>query len=223
MSGIVVENLAKVYGRGPLAVTVFSGVDMVLEDRSFCALAGPSGCGKTTFLNILGALDRPTSGRVLLEGLDLSRLPEGQLFRVRRDKVGFVFQLFHLIPSLKAWENVLVPAAPWPFLSRDRKRAQELLALVGLSGAENRRPAELSGGQQQRVAIARALVLDPPVILADEPTGNLDRESGRKIVQLLEHLNRELGKTILVATHDPEVAAGCGRVIRWGPGQAPAC
>jgi len=214
LSVIRVENLEKAYG----CIRVLSGFNLALDEGAFCALTGPSGCGKTTFLNILGALDRPTAGRVVLDGIDLFTLPEKALYRVRRDKVGFIFQLFHLLPALRAWENVLVPAVPWGL--KPVERARSLLALVGLAGKEERRPGQLSGGEQQRVAIARALLLDPPVILADEPTGNLDRESGRKIMELMRKLNQELGKTILIATHDQEVAGGCKTVINMGNGWA---
>jgi len=216
-----VENLTKVYGAGSPAVKVLDGFSLAVAKGAFCGLAGPSGSGKTTLLNIMGALDRPTSGRVVLDGIEVSSLPERRLYRVRRDKVGFVFQLFHLLPSLKAWENVTVPALPWQRVDgRLRKRAGELLAMVGLEGRENRYPGELSGGERQRVAIARALILDPPVILADEPTGNLDRASGQKIIGLLRGLNRELGKTVVIATHDPGVAGVCQLVVRLGNGEA---
>ncbi|MDA8336272.1 MAG: ABC transporter ATP-binding protein [Peptococcaceae bacterium] len=205
------ENLEKTYG----SVNVLSDFNLSLPRGAFCALVGPSGGGKTTLLNILGALDRPTAGRVVLDGTDLTACPEKALYRVRRDKVGFVFQLYHLIPALKAWENVLVPAVPWGSAGL-KERAGSLLSMVGLAGKEDRRPGQLSGGEQQRVAVARALLLDPPIILADEPTGNLDRASGRKVMQLLRRLNQELGKTILVATHDPGVAGGCQSVIELG-------
>jgi len=217
---IHVENLTKVYGAGSLAVRVLDGFSLAVAKGAFCGLVGPSGSGKTTLLNIMGALDRPTSGRVLLDGIELSSPPERELYRVRRDKVGFVFQLYHLLRSLKARENVTVPALPWQRVNGTlRKRAVELLAVVGLDGKENRYPGELSGGEQQRVAIARALILDHPVILADEPTGNLDRESGHKIIGLLRDLNRELGKTVVIATHDPEVARVCQLVVRLGNGK----
>lgn len=211
MPVICVENVKKAYG----PVRVLDGVNLVLDRGDLCALVGPSGCGKTTFLNILGALDRPSSGLVLLDGIEVSALPEKELYRVRRDKVGFIFQLYYLINSLRAWENVVVPGVPWG-LPGGPERARKLLALVGLTGKEDRRPGRLSGGEQQRVAIARALLMDPPIIVADEPTGNLDRETGQKIMRLMRRLADELGKAIVIATHDREVAKNCRKVIDLG-------
>lgn len=220
MTLIHIVNLGKTYGRGRLAVHALHGLNLDIKKGAFWAVMGPSGCGKTTLLNILGGLDRPTTGRVLLDSVDLSTLSESALYNIRRHKTGFVFQSYHLLPNLNALENVLVPAIPRPGEARRRRtRARELLALVGLSGKEKNRPGQLSGGEQQRVAVARALILDPPVILADEPTGNLDRQNGQKIIGLLQRLNRELGKTILITTHDPAVAANCQRTIRLDNGQ----
>ncbi|OAT85313.1 ABC transporter ATP-binding protein [Desulfotomaculum copahuensis] len=211
---IHIERLSKTYGRGRLAVNALHGLNLDIKKGALWAVMGPSGCGKTTLLNILGGLDRPTTGRVILDGVDLFTLSESALYNIRRHKTGFVFQSYHLLPNLNAQENVLVPAIPRPGEARRlRARARELLALVGLSGKEKNRPGQLSGGEQQRVAVARALIMDPPVILADEPTGNLDRPNGQKIVALLQKLNRETGKTILITTHDPAVAAHCQRTI----------
>ena len=213
---IAVKNLTKVYGKGPLAVRALDVESLEIKEGEMAAVTGPSGCGKTTLLNLIGALDRPTGGEIFFKGERISGRGETALCRFRREKVGFVFQAYHLIPSLSALKNVLVPAVP---LGGGRvTRARELLRLVGLAGKESRRPGELSGGEQQRVAVARALLLDPELILADEPTGNLDSAAGAEIVELLKSLNRR-GKTVIVATHDRQVAKACGRVIRLADGR----
>ncbi|NPV73554.1 MAG: ABC transporter ATP-binding protein [Pelotomaculum sp.] len=213
---IAVKNLTKVYGKGPLAVRALDVESLEIGEGEMAAVTGPSGCGKTTLLNLIGALDRPTGGEIFFKGERISGRGEAALCRFRREKVGFVFQAYHLIPSLSALKNVLVPAVP---LGGGRvRRARELLRLVGLAGKEGRRPGELSGGEQQRVAVARALLLDPELILADEPTGNLDSAAGAEIVELLKSLNRR-GKTVIVATHDRQVAKACGRVIRLADGR----
>lgn len=207
---IYIENLSKVYDQGQVAVQALSGLSLHINKSAFLAFVGPSGCGKTTLLNILGGLDRPTAGRVILDGTNLTALPESRLFAIRRHKIGFVFQSYYLLPNLSALDNVLLPAIPVPGPKRARRqRARELLARMGLAGKERQRPGQLSGGEQQRVAIARALILDPPVILADEPTGNLDRTNTQKVIHLLRHLNQQLAKTIVIATHDPAVARIC--------------
>ena len=189
-----------------------------LARGDFVAVTGPSGCGKTTFLNLLGALDRPSRGSIFFEGRDLAGLGEAGLCRYRREKAGFIFQAYCLIPSLTALQNVLAPVYPRGNGRRMRERARELLRRLGLAGVEKHRPGELSGGEQQRVAIARALLLDPELILADEPTGNLDSATGAGIISLLKDLN-DAGKTVLVASHDQRVADACGRVLRLEDGR----
>jgi putative ABC transport system ATP-binding protein len=174
---------------------------------------GPSGSGKTTLLNIIGALDRPTSGHASVDGVEVTRLPEWRLFQVRRYKVGFVFQSFHLVPTLTTQENVLLPALPLGITKDLRQRASELLDAVGLDGRRTLRPQELSAGEQQRAAIARALMLDPALILADEPTGNLDSRAGADIFHLMRRLNREQGKTFLIVTHDSRIARRMERIV----------
>ena len=214
---IVVKNLTKVYGKGNITVKVLDVKSLEIRRGELVALTGPSGCGKTTLLNLLGALDRPTAGDIFFEGEKLFALKsEAALCRFRREKMGFIFQAYHLIPTLSALKNVLAPA--FPLGTNYRQRALELLRLVGLAGKEGRRPGALSGGEQQRVAIARALLLDPDLILADEPTGNLDSATGTGIMDLLKKLNQR-GKTVLVATHDRRVAVNCGRNIRMMDGQ----
>jgi ABC-type lipoprotein export system ATPase subunit len=213
---ISIKNLTKIYGKGDLAVKALDIKSLEIGRGELVALTGPSGCGKTTLLNLLGALDRPSSGDILFGGKSIVRLGEAALCRFRREKVGFIFQAYHLIPALSALQNVLAPAIPLG--NGHRQRARELLGLVGLAGKEGRRPGALSGGEQQRVAIARALLLDPELILADEPTGNLDSVSGAGIIELIKQLNRQ-GKTVLVATHDPRVAEICERNIRLVDGR----
>ncbi len=210
---ISLRNVERIYGRGSSAVKALSLDRLDIDRGDFVAVTGPSGGGKTTLLNLLGALDRPSRGRVMVAGKDIAGLGEAALCRYRRDKVGFVFQSYCLLPTLSALSNVLAPSIPEGYGRRARDRARELLCRVGLNGAEKRLPGELSGGEQQRVAIARALLLDPELILADEPTGNLDSANGAGIIELLKSLH-ETGKTVLVASHDQRVADACGRVLR---------
>lgn len=213
---ISVKNLTKIFGKGRLAVRVLDISSLEVRRGDFIAVTGPSGCGKTTLFNLLGSLDRPSSGEILFRGKNITDRSEAELCRFRREKIGFIFQTFNLIPTLNTLKNVLAPSFP---LGRSYlKQAREMLRLVGLAGKENRRPGELSGGEQQRAAIARALLLDPDLILADEPTGNLDSAAGAGIVELLKELNKR-GKTVLVATHDPQVAAACSRNIRLVDGK----
>ena len=213
---ISVKNLTRVYGKRELAVKSLDVERLEIRKGDFIAVTGPSGCGKTTLLNLLGALDRPSGGEILFEGKSIVGKGTVELCRFRRQKAGFIFQAYHLIPTLSALKNVLAPA--FPLGSGYKKRAFELLGLVGLAGKEGRRPGELSGGEQQRVAIARSLLLDPELILADEPTGNLDSATGAGIIDLLRKLN-VAGKTVLVATHDQRVADACGRNIRMVDGR----
>lgn len=213
---ITVKNLTKVYGKGDLAVKVLDVKNLEIRRGELAALTGPSGCGKTTLLNLLGTLDRPTEGDIIWGGKRFDLKREQSLCRFRRENIGFIFQSYQLIPTLSILRNVLVPSFP---LGNDyRRRALELLEQVGLAGKESRRPGALSGGEQQRVAIARALLLDPDLILADEPTGNLDSAAGEGVMALLKKMNQQ-GKTVLVATHDQRLAGNCLRNIRMVDGQ----
>lgn len=215
---ISVRNLARIYGRGPSSVIALDVERLDIVRGEFIAVTGPSGCGKTTLLNLLGGLDRPSRGDIFFAGRKISGLGEGALCRYRREKVGFVFQSYCLLPTLSALQNVLAPAFPLGNGRQSSGRARELLRLVGLAGKEDRRPGELSGGEQQRVAIARALLLDPELILADEPTGNLDSAAGAEIVGLLKSLN-DSGKTVLVASHSRWVVESCRRNLRLADGR----
>ena len=210
------ESLSKSYRSGGREITVLDGITFDLEPAAFLALLGPSGSGKTTLLGLLAGLDQPTSGRVRLDGQDLALFSEDERARVRRDKIGFVFQSFHLIPTLTARENVEVPLE---LRGEDgRARAEALLARVGLADRGHHYPAELSGGEQQRVALARAFVHGPRLLFADEPTGNLDAVNGALVIDLLAELNRETGTTLVLVTHDPDLAKRARRVIRLSHG-----
>ena len=209
------EDVVKVYRTGKLEVVALRGLNMHVKPGEVVSVMGPSGCGKTTLLNLIGGLDRPTAGSIYVDGWDVAKASERELERYRLLKVGFVFQFFNLIPTLTALENVELPMAmAGVSKSKRRKRALELLDMVGLSGRVNHRPDELSGGEQQRVAIACALANDPPLILADEPTGEVDREAAKGIVKLLVGLGRDYGKTVIIATHNPEVARSTDRILR---------
>ena len=211
------ESLTQTYLSGGRELTVLEDIGFELEDGGFLAIVGPSGSGKTTLLGLLAGLDRPKRGRVLLEGQDLSRLTEDQRARLRGEKVGFVFQSFHLIPTLTARENVQVPLE---LRGEDaRERADELLARVGLSDRGHHYPAQLSGGEQQRVALARAFSNRPRLLFADEPTGNLDAATGAKVIDLMAELNRELGTTLVLVTHDHDLASRARRMIRLADGR----
>ena len=211
------RSLTKEYPSGGQRLTVLRDVSFVIPDGARVAIVGPSGSGKTTLLGLLAGLDTPTSGKVLLDGDDLSTLGEDERARIRGQKVGFVFQSFQLIPSLSAQENVQVPLE----LRGERdaaSRARELLARVGLAGRGHHLPTQLSGGEQQRVAIARAFVNRPKLLFADEPTGNLDAATGERIVELLDSLNRDAGTTIVLVTHDAALAERTQRIIRLRDG-----
>ena len=211
------RSLTKEYPSGDQRLTVLRDVSFVIPDGARVAIVGPSGSGKTTLLGLLAGLDTPTSGKVLLDGGDLSTLDEDARARVRGEKVGFVFQSFQLIPSLSAQENVQVPLE----LRGERDaaaRAKDLLARVGLAGRGHHLPAQLSGGEQQRVAIARAFVNRPKLLFADEPTGNLDAATGQRIIELLDSLNRDEGTTIVLVTHDSALAERTQRIIRLRDG-----
>ena len=216
---IRVENVAKEYQRGSERIAVLRDVNLEIADGDFVALIGPSGSGKTTLLNLIAGLDQPTQGRILFGGCEISALDETRLARWRTNAVGFVFQFFHLIPVLTAYENVELPLLLLR-LSAARRREQVLTALdmVGLSHRLHHRPGQMSGGEQQRVGIARALVTDPRLIVADEPTGDLDSARSAEILDLLESLQQDLHKTILLVTHDPTAAARARRLLRIDKG-----
>ena len=221
-AGIAVEtvSLQKVYGEGPTAVCALEDVSLTFPNGEFAAIMGPSGSGKSTLLHILGALDKPTSGRVIVGETDLSGLSDKKLTLLRRERMGFVFQFFNLIPTLSAEENVLLPvliAGKKP--GEYGKRLDELLELVKLTERRTHRPDELSGGEQQRVAIARALIKFPDIILADEPTGNLDSKTGAEVLELLEESAVRFEQTILMVTHDPRAAAKAGRAVFLSDGR----
>jgi len=216
MSILRTESLTRAYPSGGRELVVLRDITFELEAGQVLAITGPSGSGKSTLLGLLAGLDLPTSGRVLLDGRDLSRLGEDERARVRSLSVGFVFQSFHLIPTLTARENVQVPLE---LRGEDaRERALELLSRVGLGDRAHHYPAQLSGGEQQRVAVARAFANRPKLLFADEPTGNLDAANGRNVVELLAELNRELGTTVVLVTHEPELADRAHRVLRLRDG-----
>lgn len=213
------ENVWKIYKLGRVEVPALRGLNIEIKRGEHVAIMGPSGSGKSTFLHLAGALDRPTRGRVLIEGRDPSKMSDEELSRLRNELIGFVFQTFNLIPRLTALENVMLPLAIKGVNGEERmRRAKEALEMVGLARRMNHRPIELSGGEQQRVAIARAIVTSPRIILADEPTGNLDSASAAEVVDLLTRLNRELGVTLVVVTHNPETAAPAKRIVRMRDG-----
>ncbi|MBT0159573.1 ABC transporter ATP-binding protein [Candidatus Bathyarchaeota archaeon A05DMB-2] len=214
------EKLTKSYMLGKRSIPALSNLNLQVNAGEFVAIMGPSGSGKTTLLNILGCIDKPTSGQVLLDGVDVAALPESELYKIRRNKIGFVFQTFNLLPYLNARENVELPMeGKIKSKSERRRKASELLRMVGLSGREEHRPQKLSAGEQQRVAIARALANDPAIILADEPTGNLDARNKREIVGLLADLNVNQGTTIVMVTHDSHVAAHTERLLFLNDGK----
>ena len=217
---IVLQGVARVYGSGESEVKALNNIDFTVQQGEFVALMGPSGAGKSTCLNVLGCLDRPTAGHYFFQGVDVAYLPREQRALLRRHFIGFVFQGFNLLNRTTALENVELPLIyrRVPAAER-RKRAFEALAQVGLKGREQHTPGELSGGQQQRVAIARAIVTKPAVVLADEPTGNLDTSKSEEIMQLLTSLNREQGLTIVMVTHSNEIAAFAQREVHFRDGK----
>jgi putative ABC transport system ATP-binding protein len=216
---IVVEGLKKTFHRGGFELNVLDGIDLTVRRGAFLALMGPSGSGKTTLLNLIAGIDRPTAGRIVVEDTDIATLSESQLTNWRARHIGFIFQLYHLIPVLTALENVELPLT-LTRLSRRERREHALTALkvVGLTDRADHYPRQLSGGQEQRVAIARAIVTDPTVIVADEPTGDLDAQSAEEVLALLVRLNKEFEKTIVMVTHDPRAAERAETVRRLEKG-----
>jgi len=222
MEDIVIEtvNLTKIYRLGPVEVRALYDVNLKVRRGEMVAVVGPSGSGKTTLLNMIGGLDKPTRGKVYIEGMDITRMDDKELAILRRKKIGFVFQFYNLIPVLDAYENVELPLIITGVPEEERRRRVErLLKLVGLEDRMHHRPDELSGGEQQKVAIARALANNPSIILADEPTGDLDTETGMKIMNLLKEISREEKVTVVVVTHDPQVAAIADRRIHLRDGR----
>lgn len=214
--GPVVEaqNLVKVYSGNGIATPALRGISLKIQRGEFVAIVGPSGSGKSTLLNMIGALDRPTSGRILIDGTDISQLSDSELAKLRNEKLGFVFQAYNLIPRMSVLDNVQLPLLARGAGREERtSKSLEVLDQVGLGDKARRRPSQLSGGEQQRVAIARALVTNPPILLADEPTGNLDTKTSRALTDLFTQLNRQYGQTVIVITHNLEVASESGRII----------
>ncbi len=211
---IETRDLHRELALGKTTVHALRGIDLKIMPNEFVSIVGPSGSGKSTLLGLIGGLDTPTRGTVAIDGIDISRMSEDRLTEIRNEKIGFIFQFFNLIPTLTALENVMLPIqfARKPQFKAD-KRAKELLDLLGLQDRMNHRPSELSGGQQQRVAIARALANDPPLLLADEPTGNLDQESGELVLKTLREIRTQSHSTIVIVTHDPELAKQTERVL----------
>jgi len=216
---IVLRNIAKTYRRGEESISIFSDLNLTIPSGDFVAMMGPSGSGKTTLLNLLGGLDRPTSGTILFDGAPIEKLSENQLSAWRAANIGFIFQFYNLMPTMSAARNVELPLLLTSLSASERKRrVQTALEIVGLDNRAGHKPKELSGGQQQRVAIARAIVADPKLILADEPTGDLDRTTAVEILEMLQLLNRELGKTIVMVTHDPAAAKYARRELHLDKG-----
>ncbi|GAA5119054.1 ABC transporter ATP-binding protein [Luteolibacter yonseiensis] len=214
------RGVSKSYRKGSTVVTPLEALDLDVPKGEFLALMGPSGSGKTTLLNLLSGIDSPTAGSLVIAGSELAKLSQRDLTRWRAGHVGYIFQLYHLVPVLTAFENVELPLLLGTLSKKERReRVETALTLVGLEDRMHHTPGELSGGQEQRVAIARALVADPPLLVADEPTGDLDRDSATKILDLLRALTRDLGKTIVMVTHDPRAAAAADRTLHLEKGQ----
>jgi len=218
MNVIEIENVKKVYQMGETEVAALRGVSLAIEQGEMVSIVGPSGSGKSTLMNILGCLDQPSQGTYRLDGVDVHNMDDDDLATIRNKKIGFVFQSFNLLPRTTALDNVELPLI-YAGAPNRRERARQALEQVGLGERLHHRPNELSGGQQQRVAIARALASEPAIILADEPTGNLDSTSGQEIMNIFKRLNREQGMTVILVTHDPDVAASADRTIHVKDGQ----
>jgi ABC-type lipoprotein export system ATPase subunit len=214
-----VRQLTKIYGEGRTATKALDNVSLPVRQGEFVAIMGPSGSGKSTLLHIVGALDRATAGEVYVGDVEVTGMGESQLYLIRRQQIGFVFQAFHLSATLNALDNVLLPALPIGINRERRRRATNLLERMGMANRMNRKPAQLSAGERQRVALARALILDPTLILADEPTGNLDTQTGNDVFRIMEELNRDLGKTFMLVTHDARIARRCHRIVYLRDGQ----
>jgi putative ABC transport system ATP-binding protein len=215
-----INKVSKIYDKKGQKVNALSEIDLEIQKGDYISLQGPSGSGKTTLLNILGCLDRPTSGKVIIDGEDVSKMKENELSKIRSKQIGFIFQSFNLMPILNAEENVLLPMELTKLSMKDRReKAKALLELVGLKDRMQHRPFELSAGEKQRVAIARALANDPSIILADEPTGNLDSETGRRIMDLLKELNEKTKTTIIVVTHDDKMAKLTKKILNIKDGR----
>ena len=216
---IAIHGLSKGYVRGGQPIPVLLNIELDVAQGEFIALMGPSGSGKSTLLNLIAGIDKPSAGTILIGGVDIARLSEGELADWRAANVGFIFQFYNLLPVLSAFDNVELPLLLTNLSSRQRhERVAQVLQLVGLTDRADHYPSELSGGQQQRVAIARALVTDPALIVADEPTGDLDRVTAEEVLSLLDQLVHELGKTIVMVTHDPKAAARAGRMVHLEKG-----
>jgi putative ABC transport system ATP-binding protein len=214
MSIITTQNLTKIFGSGPNAVTALDHVNLSVNAGEFVAIMGPSGCGKSTLLHLIGGLDRPSSGKVIVEGTSIAEMNDDRLTELRRRKIGFVFQFYNLIPVLNALENAALPVTLDGVKPVEaQKKGAEWLARFGLADRMSSRPDQLSGGEQQRVAIARALAAEPSLILADEPTGNLDTRSGDEIASLMRDVAKKYGRTVVMVTHDPRIAAYADRIV----------
>jgi len=216
---VAIRALTKYYVRGGQVIPVLVGINLDVFEGDYVALMGPSGSGKSTLLNLVAGIDKPSSGEIRVAGVDIAGLSDSDLARWRSANVGFIFQFYNLMPVLSAFDNVELPLLLTPLSRRERReRVQTALTLVGLADRMDHYPNELSGGQQQRVAIARALITDPTIVVADEPTGDLDRSTAEEILGLLDRLNREIGKTIIMVTHDPKAAAKAHRVVQLEKG-----
>lgn len=211
---IEAEKVSRIYAKGKIAETIgVNEINLKVKEGEFLSIMGPSGCGKSTFLHLLGLLDKPTSGRILVDGIDTSKMSSNKLAGIRNHKIGFIFQQFNLVPRISVTDNVLLPTWLNKTIIKDpKKRAEELLETVGLKHRRTHKPNQLSGGERQRVAIARALINNPSVILADEPTGNLDSKTGKRIMELIIELNKK-GKTIVLVTHDEYMTKDSDRII----------